>query len=142
MARVMSRCPAASVPSLFSPFIRSRRITFTLPRPHDNSKCRNSPWRYSAGRCSSLDDQFYFLNITFHDNHRVQTLPVVPLIDCYERVKNHVMASLALFEQTNQPSDLQAALAALEGVTMQYFTKEMHAELTAYRSQVCIKLMK
>ncbi|OQV12187.1 Transformation/transcription domain-associated protein [Hypsibius exemplaris] len=73
---------------------------------------------------------------------KVQTLPVVPLIDCFERVKNHVLACLTLFEHSNQPSDLQSALAAIEGVTMQFFTKEMYADLTALRSQVCIKMMK
>ena len=63
----------------------------------------------------------FFLNFI----PRVQTLPVVPLIDCFERVKNHVLACLTLFEHSNQPADLQTALAAIEGVTMKYFTKEM-----------------
>ncbi|XP_055352903.1 transformation/transcription domain-associated protein-like isoform X2 [Paramacrobiotus metropolitanus] len=73
---------------------------------------------------------------------RVQTLPVVPLVDCFERVRNHVMACLDLFSQTGNRDDLFSALEAIEGVTTSYFTKEMNSELGSLRGQVAMKLLR
>ena len=63
-------------------------------------------------------------------------------MDCFERLKSHVLGSLAIFDETGDPTELIVTLDAIDSVTVQYFTKEMHAELLVLKAQVCSKLNK
>ncbi|KAI1279601.1 Transformation/transcription domain-associated protein [Halotydeus destructor] len=64
--------------------------------------------------------------------NRIHTIPSVPVIDCFQKIKQQVKCYLQLSSSMGR-NELQEGLEVIESTNLKYFTKEMTAEFYALK---------
>ena len=63
---------------------------------------------------------------------RIHTIPSVPILDCYQKIKQQVKCHLLMAGGMGR-NELQEGLEVIESTNLKYFTKEMTAEFYALK---------
>lgn len=63
---------------------------------------------------------------------RIYTIPSVPILDCYEKIRQQVKCYLQMYA-TSGRSELSQALEVIESTNLNFFTREMAAEFLALK---------
>lgn len=77
------------------------------------------------------------INLALESLHRIHTIPKVPILDCYNKIKQQLKCHLALNRDSD---DLKEGLSIIESANLSYFAKEMHAELYALKGHILHRL--
>lgn len=65
--------------------------------------------------------------------NRIHTIPSVPIVDCFQKIKQQVKCYLHLANSTMGKAELSEGLEVIESTNLKYFTKEMTAEFYALK---------
>ena len=70
---------------------------------------------------------------------RIHTIPSVPILDCYQKIKQQVKCHLLMAGGMGK-NELQEGLEVIESTNLKYFTKEMTAEFYALKGMFLAQL--
>ncbi|EAT34853.1 AAEL012951-PA, partial [Aedes aegypti] len=65
--------------------------------------------------------------------YRIYTIPSVPVVDCFQKIRQQVKCCLQMAAVNNSRSELSEALEVIEPTNLDYFSKEMTAEFYALK---------
>lgn len=72
------------------------------------------------------------VNVCLDSLNRIHTIPSVPLVDCFQKIRQQVKCYLQL-SNTLGKNELQEGLEVIESTNLKYFSKEMTAEFYALK---------
>jgi transformation/transcription domain-associated protein len=82
-------------------------------------------------------------NVCLNSLSRIYTIPSVPIVDCFQKIRQQVKCYVQLAARAGAVSgrqELQEGLEVIESTNLKYFTKDMTAEFYALKGMLLAKI--
>lgn len=82
----------------------------------------------------------FLINVALDRLHRIHTIPKVPLIDCFQKIRQQLKCYLLKHSIQPTGEELQEAMDVISSTHLKYFYSEMVAEFVGLKGYVLMKM--